>query len=49
MCADCGKTADEGAVGWKAYRVDPDEVETYCPDCAEGEVGWTPDDHEDIN
>jgi hypothetical protein len=40
VCVECGTTADDGAVGWRAYLVDlreegePLEVVLLCPDCA---------------
>lgn len=45
VCAECGCTDDEEAVGWRGYREDlPDEDEQpslafFCPSCAAREFG----------
>jgi hypothetical protein len=41
MCAECGRRADEGAEGWRAYFTDdePKEIRTICPECADREFG----------
>jgi len=47
-CAQCGKTADEKATDWRAYRVDEPgggelpELAFYCPVCAYTEFGAWP-------
>ena len=35
LCVECGKQADE----WRAYLTsdEPEEVATFCPECAERE------------
>jgi hypothetical protein len=43
LCEGCGATADEHALGWRAYLPDEPEVNdfpykvVYCPKCAERE------------
>jgi ribosomal protein L44E len=41
LCAECGKQADANAEGWRAYLTsdEPEEVATFCPDCAKREFG----------
>jgi hypothetical protein len=41
-CAECGRLADERAVGWRAllgceFPDDQAEVFVFCPECAERE------------
>jgi hypothetical protein len=38
-CIECGKVAQGDASGWRAHLTDDDELATYCPECAEREVG----------
>jgi hypothetical protein len=50
-CEECLLLADDEARGWRVLRVDlPGEDEepmlaTYCPDCAERELGLGRRDH----
>jgi hypothetical protein len=48
VCAECNRSADATARGWKAYLAggldDEDEaveVVCLCPICAEREFGWS--------
>jgi hypothetical protein len=44
VCAECGRSANEQALGWKAYRTDdePPQVDTFCPACAAREFELGP-------
>lgn len=39
-CADCGR-GDDGTRGWRVYitAARPPATKTFCPDCAERELG----------
>jgi hypothetical protein len=44
ICAECGRTEDNDARGWRGYLVDldddgADEVIVFCPCCAAREFG----------
>jgi hypothetical protein len=41
VCAECGRRADADAEGWRAFLTsdEPEEVATFCLDCAEREFG----------
>src|SRR5437899_811114 len=37
VCANCATEADEHAGGWRAYLHIEDEMQVFCPECAERE------------
>ena len=40
-CVECGRVADEEASGWRTFLTEdePAVAESFCPDCAERELG----------